>query len=254
MTTPSFQAFALPGMPLIQPGDDLVALIGQALGRADLKLQAGDVLVVSSKIVSKAEGCFVRLADVTPTADAQQLAEQTGKDARIVQVVLDESHAISRVARGVLVTQHRLGFVSANAGIDQSNVEDSSDQVLVLPSDPDASAAELRQRLMDLYGVAVVVVISDTHGRPFRFGNVGVAIGVSGMLALTDLRGQRDLFGRELLITQQGYADLVASAAHLLCGEAAEGRPVVLLRGLELPVGDGHAADLNRPADKDLYR
>lgn len=251
---PSFQAVALTGIPLIQPGDDLAALIVQALQRADDTLQSGDVLVVSSKIVSKAENRFVQLADVAPSARAIDLAVQTAKDARIVQLVLDESSLVSRIARGVLVTEHRLGFVSANAGIDQSNVEHSADQVLLLPYDPDASAARLRDQLEAMTGTVVAVVISDTHGRPFRFGNVGVAIGVSGMLALTDLRGQKDLFGRELLITQQGYADLIASAAHLLCGEAAEGLPVVLLRGLQLPSGEGKAADLNRPADKDLYR
>ncbi len=254
MNIPQFKALALPGMPLVVPGDDIADLIIASLRQADLVLQPHDVLVVSSKIVSKAEGRLVRLASVTPGPQAVELAAKTGKDARIVQLVLDESRLVSRVARGVLVTEHRLGFVSANAGIDQSNVEDSAEQVLLLPTDPDAAADALRARLMAFAQCELAVIISDTHGRPFRYGNVGVAIGVSGMVAVTDLRGHKDLFGRELLITQQGYADLVASAAHLLCGEADEGRPVVLIRGLDYPVGEGRAAHINRPADKDLYR
>jgi coenzyme F420-0:L-glutamate ligase / coenzyme F420-1:gamma-L-glutamate ligase len=247
-------AFALPNIPLIHAGDDLVTLILQSLESTSLRLKDDDVLVISSKIVSKSEGRFVRLDSVTPSLQAQTLAEQTGKDPRIVELVLQESNKVSRVAKGVIVTEHRLGFVSANSGIDQSNVEHGHEQVLLLPTEPDETAQILRQRFQETLGVKVAIIISDTHGRPFRFGNIGVAIGVAGMQALTDLRGRKDLYGRELLITQQGYADLVASTAHLLCGEAAEGRPVVLIRGLDLPQGDGSAKDLNRPSDKDLYR
>lgn len=253
MTAPTFSAFALPGIPLIAAGDPLADWIVEA-AQAHLPLQSGDVVVVSSKVVSKAEGCYVVLAQVKVSAEAERLAHVTGKDPRLVQVILDESRVVSRAAFGVLVTEHRLGFVSANAGVDQSNVESSAERVLLLPRNPDASADAIRARVYALTGCEVAVVISDTHGRPFRFGNVGVAIGVSGMQALVDLRGQRDLFGRELLITQQGYADLVASAAHLLCGEAAEGYPVVVLRGLAYPRGAGRAIDLYRPPEKDLYR
>jgi coenzyme F420-0:L-glutamate ligase/coenzyme F420-1:gamma-L-glutamate ligase len=248
-----FCAFALPGLPLIQAGDDLAALIQQA-AQAYRPLQAGDVLVVSSKIVSKAEGRRVALADVTPGAEALHYAQVTGKDPRLVELVLRESLSVSRAGRGVLVTQHRLGFVSANAGIDQSNVENGDEAALLLPHDPDASAEALRAALSQRAGVPLAVVISDTHGRPFRLGNVGVALGVAGLLALVDMRGQRDLFGRELKITQQGYADLLASAAHLLCGEAAEGRPVIVLRGLALPQGEGRASDLYRAPEHDMYR
>jgi coenzyme F420-0:L-glutamate ligase / coenzyme F420-1:gamma-L-glutamate ligase len=251
---PSFSAVALPNIPLIQAGDDLVEVIGASMQQASLSLVTDDVLVISSKIVSKSEGRIVPLEDVLPSLQAIEYAEKAAKDPRIVELVLQESRLVSRVSRGVLVTEHRLGFVSANAGIDQSNVENSADRVLLLPQNPDQTAHDIRQRLLEKTGVQVAVIISDTHGRPFRFGNIGVAIGVAGMLALTDLRGQKDLFGRELQITQQGYADLVASAAHLLCGEADEGRPVILVRGLQLPHGDGKAQDLNRPADKDLYR
>jgi coenzyme F420-0:L-glutamate ligase/coenzyme F420-1:gamma-L-glutamate ligase len=253
VTTPSFAAFALPGIPLINPNDSLADLIAAAAA-AHEPLRDGDVVVVSSKIVSKAEGRYAYLSRVQVSAEAEYFAQITGKDPRLVQLILDESRGVSRAAFGVLVTQHRLGFVSANAGIDQSNIEHSEERVLLLPLDPDASADALRERLQALTGCELAVIISDTHGRPFRFGNVGVAIGVSGMQALVDMRGRPDLFGRELLITQQGYADLVASAAHLLCGEAAEGYPVVILRGLDFPRGAGRASDLNRPPEKDLYR
>jgi len=250
----AYTAFALPGIPLVREGDDLVELILEALNRAELELQEHDILVISSKIVSKAEGRFIRLADVEITDRAREYAEKTGKDPRIVQIILDESSEISRVSRGVLVTEHRLGFVSANSAIDQSNVDETQEHVLVLPHDPDASANQIRDRLREEMGIDLAIVISDTHGRPFRLGNVGVAVGLAGMMALLDQRGEQDLFGRELVATVQGYADLVASAAHLLCGEGAEGRPVILIRGLAYPVGEGRAANLNRPAEQDIYR
>lgn len=245
---------ALPGIPHIQPGDDLPQVILDALNRAQLSLQNGDVLVITSKIVSKAEGRYVLLADVQPGPEAEALATVTRKDPRIVELVLRESQQVSRQAPGVLVTEHRLGFVSANAGIDQSNLENGDERVLLLPLEPDRSAARIRTALRAQTGADVGVVINDSHGRPFRLGNVGVAIGVAGMPALRDLRGQPDMFGRTLQITLQGYADLVASAAQLVSGEGAEGRPVVLLRGLDYAPTDGHATDLYRSAAKDLYR
>lgn len=252
--TPSFTAIALPGIPLIQPGDNLGQIILDGLARAGLALQSGDALVVTSKIVSKAEGRLFDLKEVIAGAEAEHLAAETRKDPRIVELVLQESRLISRKAPGVLVVQHRLGFVSANAGIDQSNVEGGDDHVLLLPLDPDASAESIRQKLRAATGADVGIVISDSHGRPFRMGNIGVAIGVAGMPALLDLRGRPDLFGRELKISIQGYADLVASAANLLTGEADEGRPVVHLRGLQFPVIDGHAAEMIRSPEQDLYR
>jgi coenzyme F420-0:L-glutamate ligase/coenzyme F420-1:gamma-L-glutamate ligase len=245
---------ALPGIPLIQPGDNLVEVIGNALKLVDMKLQSGDVLVISSKIVSKSEGRVIDLRTVQPRAEAEQLAEETGKDPRVIELVLQESQGISRKSKGVLVTQHRLGFVSANAGIDQSNVAPGEDHILLLPLNPDQSAAAIRDALNQVSGAEVGIVISDTHGRPFRMGNVGVAIGVAGIPALLDLRGQSDLFGRVLKITQSGYADLIASAAHLMCGEGNEGLPVILIRGLKYTRTDGHASDLNRPPEQDLYR
>jgi coenzyme F420-0:L-glutamate ligase/coenzyme F420-1:gamma-L-glutamate ligase len=245
---------ALPGIPLIQPGDDLVQIILDGLSRAELILQDGDALVVTSKIVSKSEGRIVDLNTITPGVRAFKLAEETSKDPRVIELVLRESTGISRKARGVLVVQHRLGFISANAGIDQSNLEGGDERVLLMPLDPDGSARTICGRLREATGASVAIVISDSHGRPFRMGNVGVAIGVAGMPALLDLRGQPDLFGRKLKISMSGYGDLVASAAHLLSGEGDEGRPVIHLRGLQFPAEDGCANDLYRPTEQDLYR
>jgi coenzyme F420-0:L-glutamate ligase/coenzyme F420-1:gamma-L-glutamate ligase len=245
---------ALPGIPLVKPDDDLAQLILDGLARIDLNLQTGDVLVVTSKIVSKAEGRIVELNSVVPGEEALGLAETTHKDPRIVELVLRESQSISRAAPGVLVVRHRLGFVSAQAGIDQSNVDGSEDRVLLLPLDPDASARALRDCLRERTNADVGIVISDSHGRPFRMGNIGVAIGAAGIPALLDLRGNEDLFGRVLRISQQGYADMIASAGNLLTGEGNEGRPVILLRGLPFPAAEGSAKELNRAPEQDLYK
>ncbi len=246
---------ALPGLPLVRAGDDLVALILEGLNAAGLALQAGDVLVVTSKIVSKAEGRWLDLRTVTPSERAARLAAEIGKDPRLVEAILRESVAISRYGHGVLIVRHRLGFTSANAGIDHSNVgPEGDDWVLLLPQDPDASARRLRAELEKRTGVGVGVLISDTHGRPFRVGNLGVAIGVAGIPALVDLRGHTDLFGRRLQVTTVAVADAIAAAAGLVTGEADEGRPVVLVRGLTLPVAGGCAADLIRDPELDLYR
>ncbi|MBZ0298809.1 MAG: coenzyme F420-0:L-glutamate ligase [Anaerolineae bacterium] len=244
----------LPGIPLVEPGDDLVQLMMDGLAAGGLNLQAGDVLVVTSKIVSKSEGRLVRLAAVKPGARAEAVAAEVGKDPRIVELILSESRSISRQAPNVLITEHRLGFISANAGIDQSNVPGYSEYVLLLPVDPDASARRLREQLRERTGVEVGIIISDSHGRPFRVGTVGVAIGVAGLPAVLDLRGQPDLFGRELRISMQGYADMIASTAQLVSGEGAEGLPVTLVRGLRFPAVDGSARDLQRDPDHDLYR
>jgi coenzyme F420-0:L-glutamate ligase/coenzyme F420-1:gamma-L-glutamate ligase len=245
-------------LPLVKPGDNLASLIVAGLRAADLGLQTGDVLVVTSKIVSKAEGRFLDLRTVTPSARAREVAEQTGKDPRLVEVALSEAVSISRMKMGILVTRHRLGFVSANAGIDHSNVgPNGEDWVLLLPIDPDSSAARLREALETATGVAPGIVISDTHGRPHRLGNVGVALGAAGIPALLDLRGRDDLFKRKLQYTDIGLADEFAAAADLLSGQANEGLPVTLIRGWHLPPGaptDGCAADLIRPLDMDLYR
>lgn len=247
---------AVPHIPHVQPGDNLAELILHALSHANLALADGDVLAIAQKIVSKAEGRQVRLADVQPTDRAIEVAAQTDKDPRVVELILQESEEISRMRKGVLVVRHRLGFTSANAGIDRSNVAQSGGEetVLLLPLDPDASAGKLRDEIAARLGVQVGVVITDSHGRPFRLGTVGIAIGVAGLPALWDRRGEPDLYGYQLQHTDVAVADEIAAAAGLLMGQAAEGMPVVLVRGLNLPTRDARATDLVRPKEMDLYR
>ena len=245
---------ALAGIPAIGAGDDLGAVLGDAL--ADLGPQPGDVLVVTHKIVSKAEGRFVTLAGVRPSARARELAAATGKDPALVEVVLAQSRAVLRYRPGLIITEHRLGLVLANAGVDQSNVPEHADgpRVLLLPEDPDASAAALRARLEQRFAAPLAVVISDSAGRAFRNGVVGVAIGAAGLPALLDLRGRPDLEGRPLQVTQVGLADQIASAAELLMGEADEGRPAVLVRGLSRDGPALPASALIRERAADLFR
>jgi coenzyme F420-0:L-glutamate ligase / coenzyme F420-1:gamma-L-glutamate ligase len=240
------EAVAVPGLPVVGAGDDLGALIAGVLQRAEIAVRRNDVLVVASKVVSRAEGRFVDLAAVEPSARAKELAGVTGHDPRHVEVILRESVAVSRVARGVLVVRHRLGFVVANAGVDLSNVGASG--ALLLPVDPDASAARLREKL----GVGGVV-ISDSFGRPFRLGSVGVAIGCAGLPPLWDQRGKHDLFGRILERTETALADQVAAMADLVAGQADEGRALVLVRGLKFDPSARGAGTLNRAAEEDLY-
>lgn len=240
------------GLPVIEPGDDLVALIAGAAAAQSTPLENGDVVVITSKIVSKAEGRFVDLRTVTPSPRACRLATRTEKDPRLVEVVLRESTGISRARPGILIVRHRLGFTSSVAGIDHSNVGGGEDLVLLLPEDPDGSAARLRAGLEAASGRSLAVVLTDTHGRPFRRGNIGVAIGVAGLPALIDLRGGVDMFGRVLLATEVPLADMVAAAAGLIAGETVERLPVVLLRGLQAG-GDGRGADLVRNPAQDLY-
>jgi coenzyme F420-0:L-glutamate ligase/coenzyme F420-1:gamma-L-glutamate ligase len=240
------------GMPIVEEGDDLVAQIVDALAAQGTALRDDDVVVVTSKIVSKSEGRFVDLATVVPSSRACAVAAATDKDPRLVELVLAESTAVSRARPGVLIVRHRLGFTSNIAGIDHSNVGGGDELVLLLPLDPDASAARLRQGLERATGRRLSVVITDTHGRPFRRGNIGVAIGVAGLPALLDLRGEVDLFGRVLKATEVPLADMVAAAAGLIAGETVEKLPVVVLRGLALR-GDGLGTELVRPPELDLY-
>lgn len=226
-----------------------------ALDQVGLVPQDGDVFAVAQKIVSKAEGRLVDLVDVTPSGRAVELAAQVGKDPRLIELILRESEEVSRLRPGVIITRHRLGFTSANAGIDRSNVgPDGEERVLLLPLDPDASARRIRETILAELGTAVGVVITDSHGRPFRLGTVGVAIGVAGLPALWDRRGEPDRYGYRLQHTDVGVADEIAAAAGLLMGQAAEGQPAVLIRGLSLPPIDGRATDLVRPKALDLYR
>jgi coenzyme F420-0:L-glutamate ligase/coenzyme F420-1:gamma-L-glutamate ligase len=256
IVTEKLTLFALPGIPAVQPGDNIADLLLASLAEAGISLEAGDILVVAQKIISKAEGRLVRLAGVVPGEEALSVARVTGKDPRLVELILGESVGVSRMAPGVLIVRHRLGFTSANAGIDRSNVSqaDEEEQVLLLPVDPDQSAAEIGQILQDRTAVQVGVVISDSHGRPFRLGTTGVAIGVAGIPALWDRRGESDLYGYQLQHTEVGVGDEIAAAAGLLMGQGAEGIPAVLIRGLRLPAVDGKASDLVRPVEKDLYQ
>ena len=212
------------------------------------------MLVVTSKIVSKAEGRFFNLRDVTPSEQAIELGQQTLKDPRLVELILQESVAISRSAPTVLITQHKLGFVSANAAIDHSNTSVDPDIVLLMPVDPDASARQLREALQASLGCELGVVIADSHGRPHRLGTVGVAVGVAGLPGVEDWRGRPDLFGFKLQHTEIGLADMIASAATLALGQAAEGIPAVLVRGVTYTQRDGSAAEINRPARMNLYK
>ena len=247
---------AVPGIPTIRAGDDLARILGDALGAAGLQLQRNDVLVVTHKVVSKAEGRYVSLADVTPSPRARELAAATGKDPALVEVILSESREVLRFRPGLIVVEHRLGMVIANAGIDQSNVPHDGDgeRVLLLPEDPDASSAALRAALEARFGAALAVVVNDSVGRAWRNGVVGLALGAAGLPALLDLRGQRDLEGRALRVTQVGLADQIASAAELLMGEADEGRPAVLVRGLEWQGAPAPASALIRDRATDLFR
>ncbi len=253
------EILALPGIPQVRSGDDLAKLLLDAMKAAGLRLQLGDVIVLAQKIVSKAEGRTVRLAEVEPGDEARQLAADTGKDARLVQLILDESKDVVRVrkgAPGVIVVEHRRGWIHANAGIDQSNVNsgDPGQWALLLPEDPDASAAALREALHEQTGVWAGVLINDSFGRAWRVGTCGIALGSAGITTAWDLRGQPDMFGRTLEVTVVGRGDELAAAASLVMGQAGEGTPAVLIRGLASENSTATAADLIRPREEDLFR
>jgi len=244
----------LRGFPLVSQGDDLARLIADSLTVTGLELRDDDVVVVTGKVVSKAEGRLVNLPDVEPSERARRLASLTEKDPRVVELVLQESAEVVRARPGVLLVRHKLGFVSAVAGIDRSNVEGDDELILLLPRDPDSSARDLMESLYRHTGAHVAVVITDSHGRPFRVGNVGVAIGVACMTALVELEGRPDLFGRPLTgASKFPVADLVASAAVLVAGEGAEGTPVVVARGLHVSAEAGSAQPLLRPRETDFF-
>ena len=255
MTPGDLRVRALSGIPRVRPGDDLAALLAAAIARSGEPLRDGDVVVVAQKIVSKAEGRIVRLAEVIPSPRAVELAARTDKDPRAVEVVLGESIEVLRAVPGVLIVRTRHGLVLANAGADMSNIEhdDEDDHLLLLPEDPDASADRLRAALR------IGVVVADSVGRAWREGTVGLAIGVSGLPARLDRRGEPDLFGRALHVTEVGIADSIASAASIVMGEGAEGRPAALVRGLSFDDRSeaeraGRATDLVRPRERDLFR
>ena len=256
---PRLELVSLPGIPIVREGDDVGALVLAALAREGLALRDGDVVVVTSKLFSRAEGRFVDLATVDPSDRALEIGAEIGKDPRHVELILRESTSVSRKAKNVLVTRHRLGFVSANAAIDASNAvpldapPGSGPWALLMPLDPDASAERTRAFLAKETGAALGVVVSDSFGRPFRIGTVGVAVGVAGLPAIFDRRGRADLFGRTLEATITALADQVAAAADLVAGQAAEARPVVVVRGLDFSVVATSARELLRDPDTDLY-
>ena len=254
--TAAVELLAVPGLPMIKPGDDLAAIICDGLVRGGLQPRASDVVVIAQKIVSKAEGRSVELATVKPSARAIALAKEIQKDPRLVELILSESLRVVRSRPNVLIVEHRLGFVMANAGIDQSNVgpTDGVERALLLPVNPDASAEALRARLSAQHGVALAVVITDSFGRAWRRGTAGVAIGAAGLPALLDLRGNPDLFGRTLQVSITGFADEIAAAASLVMGQGDEAQPVVLVRGLTWKAPANPAAELVRPASEDLFR
>jgi len=244
------------GFPLVRPGDDLAGLIAAALADSGLAPVHGDAIVVAQKIVSKAEGRIVDLATVVPSARALEVAAVVGKDPRLIEVILSQSRRIVRQRPNVLIVEHLLGFVMANAGVDQSNVAaaDGVERALLLPADPDGSAEALRNRLQDRFGVTLAVIINDSFGRAWRRGTVGVALGAAGLPALLDKRGDPDLFGRTLQATLICYADEIAAAASMVQGQADEGRPVVLVRGLAWSAPAVPAAALLRPEAEDMFR
>ena len=251
----NMQLIPLTDMPLIRPGDDIAGLIFGSTQKAGLTLRNDDIVVIAQKIVSKAEGRFVRLAEVMPSARARELAEITDKPAEQVEVILWDTAEIIRARRGVLIVQHKLGFISANAGVDHSNVSEEAGILLRLPENPDNSARAIRQQLAALSGVRPPVLIIDSHGRPWRLGTMGMTIGLSGLAPVQDLRGTPDLFGEPLEITDVGVTDQIASAASLLMGQAAEGCPVVIVRGLDFtPDEEARAACVLRPKKMDLFR
>ena len=249
---------ALPGIPIIHTGDNLVEVIWNGLSNADIILQEGDILVLAQKIVSKAEGRWENLALIRPSMQAIELAEKTEKDPRIIELILHESNQVIRYRLGTIIVEHRLGFICANAGIDHSNAAGDGDKaeewVLLLPENPDLSATKICQQLEARSGHDLGVMIIDSHGRAWREGVVGVAIGLSGIPGVVDMRGKSDIFGYTLKYTTIGAADELAAAASLIMGQANEATPVVHVRGFPYPLRNGSLKELLRPKEQDLFR
>jgi coenzyme F420-0:L-glutamate ligase/coenzyme F420-1:gamma-L-glutamate ligase len=251
--------FGVPGLPMVEPGDDLVDQILTALTASHETLQQNDVLVIAQKIISKAEGRYLDLREVTPSEEAIRLGAEVDKDPRKVQAILDESNEVVRTRPGVLIVEHRLGFVQANAGIDQSNIDmDEENVCLLLPVDPDASARRLREQIRERLGINVAIIINDSIGRAWRIGSLGLAIGIAGFTGLEDHIGGQDLFGNELKVTQVAAADELAAGASLVMGQTTEKTPVVLVRGYQPQEPENQDArgvqPLLRPKHMDMFR
>ena len=249
---------ALSGIPLIRQGDNLADIVLNAIQKNNIALEDGDILVFAQKIVSKAEGRAVNLATVIPSPRAIELAAHTEKDARLVELIIQESNEILRTRPGTIIVEHKLGFVCANAGIDHSNVagagNTAEEWVLLLPAEPERSAQKICNELESKTGKRIGILIIDSHGRAWRNGTVGLAIGIAGLPGLQDLRGEPDLFGFTLRITQVGVADELAAAASLVMGQAAEGTPIVHVRGFPYSLREGSLKELIRPKEQDLFR
>jgi coenzyme F420-0:L-glutamate ligase / coenzyme F420-1:gamma-L-glutamate ligase len=249
---------SLDNIPLIKPGDDLSAIISERVVEQGISPQKGDIFILAQKIVSKAEGRLVNLSTIHPSQEAMRISEITQKDPRFVEAVLSESKKVLRVRFNTLIVEHKRGFICANAGIDHSNVRgewgEEQDWILLLPEDADTSAESIRQALQKRFGVDLGVMIIDSHGRAWRNGTVGIAIGLAGMPGLVDLRGNEDLFGFKLKVTQVGAADELAAGASLLMGQAKEGTPVVMARGFPYALREGNLQELIRPEEMDLFR
>jgi coenzyme F420-0:L-glutamate ligase/coenzyme F420-1:gamma-L-glutamate ligase len=256
MPQASMTLHAVSAMPLVEPGDDLAGLIQAALLASDLDLQDEDLLVIAQKVVSKAEGRYAYLNQVEPGPEAMELASRCDKDPRQMQILLNESREVIRSRPGVVIVEHKLGYVHANAGIDRSNISSADDnpRLLLLPEDPDASAAKLRETLYKRKGVSVNIIINDSAGRAWRNGTMGFAIGTAGFEALEDRVGEFDLFGRALEVTEVGVADELAAAASFLMGQAAEAVPLVLIRGAALRKSTAGSKALIRDRERDMFR
>jgi coenzyme F420-0:L-glutamate ligase/coenzyme F420-1:gamma-L-glutamate ligase len=247
------QIIAIEGLPIIEKGDRLGKLVCVAAQRQGTPIQDGDVLVFTHVIVSRAEGNTVNLDEVQPSEFAKKIAEQYQKDPALIEVVLRESKRIVRMGNGNLITETQHGFICANAGIDRSNIQGERN-VALLPRDPDLSAQAIRQEIRGITGHNVAVIISDTHGRPLRMGEINIAIGVSGIKPIRDRRGEKDLFGYVLRVKQTAVADELSSAAELVIGQANEGIPAAIIRGYHYPqTEDAKATELVRPREKDLF-
>lgn len=252
---PALSLQVVPNIPLVTAAHSLHEVLVEAIASAQLVMEEGDVLVVAQKIVSKAEGRLVRLSDVNPSSEAIALAKEVEKEPALCQLILDETDVVMRKKPGVIIVKHKLGHVGANAGIDQSNIDhDGGDSALLLPIDPDKSAAELQESLSKHFDCHIGIIIADSMNRPWRMGTLGAAIGCAGVQVLDDLRGGDDMYGRELKVSMVNNADSITAAACLLMGETVEGTPVVLVKGLaKVSIGEA-ASDIMRPAEDDLFR
>ena len=252
----NLELLAIENIPLIEPGDDLVSILIQTIKEEKIKLRRGDILVIAQKVVSKSENRYAYLNDVVPSSEAIRIAKNSDKDPKLVQLILNESVKVIRQGRGVIVVENKLGFIHANAGIDKSNIESDTDnpKVLLLPKDPDNSALKIKEEIFRQTELKVGIIINDSSGRAWRKGIVGIAIGSSGVEVLLNLRGQKDLYGNALEITEVGRVDEIASAASLLMGQANEGLPVIIVRGIPETSKVNNVKSILRDKSEDLFR